>query len=167
MVPRWLYLAALRLLKLFQINGSPISGKQVREVLDGRAHFYGIYETKDDKLLSVAAVEADFYRNLLTGLGFAAEEIPQFGPDTSEYRAKLRSKFKEKTRDEWCHIFKDLDACVAPVLTLEEAVVCGHHVKRGAFRFNEELNIHYPVQLLTRLLLLIHSPRINYSKASL
>jgi alpha-methylacyl-CoA racemase len=37
-------------------------------------------------------------------------------------RAVFATRFKEKTRDEWCAIFDGTDACVAPILKFSEAV---------------------------------------------
>ena len=45
----------------------------------------------------------------------------------------LEKKFKTKTLDEWMEIFKDLDACVTPVLSLNEAPLFKHNVERKSF----------------------------------
>ena len=52
------------------------------------------------------------------------------GEITSEI---LSEKFKSKTQDEWVAIFQDLDACVSPVLTLDEAVHNKHNNQRKSF----------------------------------
>ena len=39
----------------------------------------------------------------------------------------------KKTRDEWAEVFADSDACVAPVLSLEEAPAHPHNVERKTF----------------------------------
>ena len=38
-----------------------------------------------------------------------------------------------RTRDEWCAIFAGTDACVTPVLTLEEAPTDSHLAARDTF----------------------------------
>ena len=45
----------------------------------------------------------------------------------------LEKTFKSKTREEWDNIFKTLDACVTPVLELEEAPLHKHNIERKAF----------------------------------
>lgn len=45
----------------------------------------------------------------------------------------LEQKFKTKTQQEWVDIFKDLDACVSPVLTLDEAPNHPHNIERSSF----------------------------------
>lgn len=71
--------------------------------LDGGAHFYDVYETKDGKFMSVGALEPQFYNELLNKLNFTHEELPQTG-DPDVCREKLRNKFKEKTQQEWCEV---------------------------------------------------------------
>lgn len=48
-------------------------------------------------------------------------------------RAKLEEAFLSKPRDEWARAFAGTDACVSPVLSLEEAAKDAHNVKRGLF----------------------------------
>jgi alpha-methylacyl-CoA racemase len=45
----------------------------------------------------------------------------------------LEQKFKTKTQEEWVKIFKDLDACVSPVLTLDEAPFHPHNIENNSF----------------------------------
>ncbi|KAI5705526.1 hypothetical protein M8J75_016033 [Diaphorina citri] len=100
-------------------------------LLDGGAHFYDTYETKDGRFMAVGALESQFYAQLLAGLGMTEEELPQHEVETG--RAKLTEKFKEKTQAEWCEIFDNTDACVTPVLSLSQATSHPHNVHRGSF----------------------------------
>ena len=43
----------------------------------------------------------------------------------------FREVFKTKTRDEWTRVFGELDACVEPVMDLEEVSKDDHLVQRG------------------------------------
>lgn len=45
----------------------------------------------------------------------------------------LETAFKTRTRDEWAELFAPRDACVAPVLTLDEAPQHPHNTARGSF----------------------------------
>lgn len=45
----------------------------------------------------------------------------------------LEKVFKTKTRDEWDAVFSNVDACVTPVLELDEAPKHKHNVDRGTF----------------------------------
>ena len=48
-------------------------------------------------------------------------------------KERFAAIFKTKTRDEWTAVFDGKDACVAPVLTIPEAVAHPHNVERGTF----------------------------------
>jgi alpha-methylacyl-CoA racemase len=48
-------------------------------------------------------------------------------------RERLAAAFRTRSRDEWEQVFSDLDACVAPVLTMDEATRHPHNAARGTF----------------------------------
>ena len=48
-------------------------------------------------------------------------------------KAKLAETFQTKTRDEWAKIFDGSDACVAPILELNEAPEHAHNKARQSF----------------------------------
>ena len=110
--------------------------KEEREqnILDGGAHFYGVYETKDGKHVSIGSIEAKFYDELLEKTGLKGQNLPA-QRDRGNWpmmRDKLTALFKTKTRDEWCRIMEGSDICFAPVLTFTEAMRHPHNVARGA-----------------------------------
>lgn len=61
-------------------------------LLDGGAHFYDTYETKDGKYMAVGSLEPQFYRDLIKGLGFSAEDMPHFG-NFAELKPKIRDRY--------------------------------------------------------------------------
>jgi alpha-methylacyl-CoA racemase len=102
---------------------------------DGGAHFYDVYETADQKYVSVAAMEPKFFAELLERIGIAADELPEQW-DTSQWpvaKKRLVEVFRTKTRQEWCDLLESTDACFAPVLTMSEAIHHPHNVERGVF----------------------------------
>ena len=104
-------------------------------MLDGGAPNYRCYETADGRWVAVGALEAQFWSTLVSTLGFDEATTPTpYAPDHWPACTKLLADtFRTKTRDEWAKIFALLDACVAPVLTLEEALAHPHNVARGSF----------------------------------
>jgi alpha-methylacyl-CoA racemase len=104
-------------------------------VLDTGAPWYDVYETRDGKYVSVGAIEAKFYQDLLSRLGLEGRELPgQYERARwPELHDLFRSKFKEKTRTEWCKMFEGSDACFAPVLAFSEAREHPHNKARKAF----------------------------------
>ncbi|MET0416362.1 MAG: CaiB/BaiF CoA-transferase family protein [Actinoplanes sp.] len=104
-------------------------------LLDGGAPFYDTYRTADDRFMAVGAIEPEFYRALLDGLGLAGEDLPgQYDRDGwPVVRERFAARFAARTRDEWTAVFDGTDACVAPVLSPAEAPGHPHNRARGAF----------------------------------
>jgi alpha-methylacyl-CoA racemase len=92
-------------------------------LVDTGAPFYDTYECADGRYISVAPIEPPFYAELLRLTGLAEENLPD--PDDPAnwpaLRARFTALFKSRTRDEWCGLLDNTDACFAPVLTMTEA----------------------------------------------
>jgi alpha-methylacyl-CoA racemase len=104
-------------------------------LLDSGAHFYDVYETRDGKHMAVGAIEPEFYAVLIDKLGLAGEPLPA-QMDRGSWpmmKSRFAAIFKTRTRDEWCNIMRDVDACVTPVLTTAEAMHDPHAKARQAF----------------------------------
>lgn len=103
-------------------------------LLDGGAPFYGTYETSDGGFMAVGALEPQFYREFTALLGLGDELPSREDPAAwSELAAAVADRFRTRTRDEWDEVFRDSDACVAPVLSLREAPRHPHLAARGTF----------------------------------
>ena len=104
-------------------------------LLDGGAPFSRPYATKDGKHIVVAAIERRFYRALLEGLEIPEEErIPQTDIDRwPELERQLEAIFRTRTRDEWCERLEGTEACVSPVLSIDETPEHPHHHERQTF----------------------------------
>ncbi len=103
--------------------------------LDGGAHFYDTYQCADGKWLAVGPIEPHFYQILLEGCGVTDPDPRQQWHPKSWPAMKecLRAALRIKTRDEWCTLFEGSDACVTPVLDLEEAPTHPHNQARQTF----------------------------------
>ena len=103
--------------------------------LDSGAHFYEVYETSDNKYISIGALEPQFYALLFEKLGLDLTDFkPQNNPKKwPEFKEKLIPFFKTKTRNEWCRILEGTDACFAPVLDYIEAQDHPHNVARSTY----------------------------------
>ena len=102
-------------------------------VLDGAAHYYGVYRTADDRHVAVGAMEKQFYAELCERLGV---DVPQDANDPmawDAHRTVLAARFREKTRAEWEEQLDSPGCCAAPVLSLAEAPRHPHNVARGSF----------------------------------
>ena len=104
-------------------------------LIDNGAPFYEVYETRDKRFLALGAIEPKFYRELVTGLGLDVSELPAQG-DRAQWPAMKRifaAAVKGRTLAEWNEVFAEMDACVAPVLSIEEALEHPHNRARGTF----------------------------------
>lgn len=104
-------------------------------LIDTGAPFYNVYQTADDKHVAVGALEARFYRNLLSRLGIddvdPAEQMNQTA--WPAMKTRLTEIFRSRARNEWVAHFAGVDACVTPVLALDEVAAHPHHQHRGSF----------------------------------
>ena len=115
-----------------------LGGFRVRResnLLDGGVPFYGAYQTLDEKFVSVAPIEPQFFAEMLAKAGlpenFAKD---QHNPKKwYEIKQALTEKFRSKTRDEWAKIFEGSDACVTGIYDIHEAPNHPHNESRGTY----------------------------------
>lgn len=118
---------------IYSSQGMMLWGKPRGENwLDSGAHFYDTYETSDGRHMAVGAIEPQFYQELLTLLGLDPDEVGQFD-EPDDMKKIISARFREKTQAEWTKIFEGKDACVTPVLSMEEAPHHPHNVSRNSF----------------------------------
>lgn len=123
--------------------------------LHGEVPFYSMYRTKDNKHVSVGAIEMKFWHALCKGLGREDLMLKQGvqGEEKEFVFKELQKEFLKKTRDEWFKLFKNLDACVMPIKSFAEAckdpqiiarkmVVNTNHPKLGELK-----NIVSPIKM--------------------
>jgi len=94
-----------------------LTGELVPRLLTGGAACYRIYETKDGRYLTVAALEPKFWRRLCELLQRPDLVDRAFEP----WLPELEALFRTRTLAEWLSLLEHEDTCVGPVLTLEEA----------------------------------------------
>ncbi|MGO1462329.1 MAG: CaiB/BaiF CoA transferase family protein [Marinobacter sp.] len=115
----------------FALNGmagaASIAGGQEQKpegaMLNGGS-FYDYYQTQDNRWLSVGSLEPQFSARLCDILELADMKsfaLSQNAEHQAEFKAALREKFLQKTLEQWRVIFAETDACVEPVLTIDEA----------------------------------------------
>lgn len=102
-------------------------------LLDGGAPNYRCYECADGRWVAVGALEPQFWAALVSALGLVDAPSPYDPAQWPACAEALAAAFRTRTRDDWAELFAPLDACVAPVLTLEEAPTHPHNVSRGSY----------------------------------
>jgi alpha-methylacyl-CoA racemase len=111
------------------------AGEPGTNLLDGGAPFYDAYETADGRHVAVGAIEPRFYDALVRGLGLDSADLPpqldrRSWPATKE---RFAAVFRTRTRAEWCERLEGTDACLSPVLGLDEAPDHPQVRSRGTF----------------------------------
>lgn len=124
---------------LTSINGLRAAGlfstDRGTNLLDSGAFFYDTFKCADGRYVAVGPIEKRFYTELLARLEIDPATMPDQN-DQSRWdvgRSRLRGVFASRSRDEWAAVFAESDACVTPVLSLEESFVDPHLAEQGAF----------------------------------
>ena len=99
-------------------------------LLGGRMPYYRSYRCADGRDLAVGPLEANFQRLLTDRLELAPGTLDGDPQKASELLARV---FAGAPRDHWTQLFENSDACVAPVLTIDEAAESPHMRARGTY----------------------------------
>jgi alpha-methylacyl-CoA racemase len=102
------------------------------DLLNGGS-LYGFYETSDGRYLSFGGLEPQFSTAFFTELGltdFIAGGVMPEGM-IEEVRLRVAQVILTKPFKYWKERFELLDACVEPVLSVNEAIQTPHAVERG------------------------------------
>lgn len=121
-------------------------------IFDGSAPFYSTYECADGRYVAVGALEPEFFAELLRLLGI---EPATLGPQRDRtgwpaMREALSAEFGRHPRDHWAGVFAGTDACVTPVLSVEEAIEDPHLQARGVFVDVDGVSQPAPAPLFSR-----------------
>jgi len=101
---------------------------------DSGAPFYDVYETADDQLIAVGAVEDRFWDPLVDLLDVRDESVDRWDRvNWSWWRKRLAAAFRKRTQAEWCALAEYEDVCLSPVLTMSDAPTHAHNVARRVF----------------------------------
>ena len=103
-----------------------------RDLLNGGAACYQVYETADGRFVTLGALEPKFWANFCTAAGREdwiarqAEQLPQ-----SELIAEVSALFRSKPLADWRALLGTVDCCWQPVLEPEELLADPHAAARG------------------------------------
>ncbi|MEM9726703.1 MAG: CaiB/BaiF CoA-transferase family protein [Pseudomonadota bacterium] len=104
-------------------------------LLDGGAHFYGCFRTKDDQFVSLGAIEGPFMQVFIEKAGLDESWMAKHMDQSAwpALREEMAALFAERTSAEWRALLEGTDACFAPVLPFWEAHRHPHAQARDAF----------------------------------
>ena len=108
-----------------------------KNMLDGGAPYYGVFECSDGKWITLAAIEPQFYDLLAEKLGVDlgdSDILKRLDKSNWESRRQqIADIVKQRTRDEWTKLLEGSDVCFAPVLSMTEAPQHPHNQSRKTF----------------------------------
>jgi alpha-methylacyl-CoA racemase len=116
------------------VGGPPL--RRGEGTLNGGAAGYNTYRAGDGGYLAVGALEPKFWGALSAALGVEGQLSDPVAPPArqEELRRDLEDRFASEGRDAWAARLAGADACVEPVLELEELARHPLHRQRGAFQ---------------------------------
>lgn len=119
----------------FGLHAAGMLGPRGTNILDSGAPFYEVYQCADGKWISIAPIEAKFHEELCRLMELNPQDLgPQMDKSAWPHAKEVfAARFKSKPRAEWCRIFAGSDACVAPLLSPDEAMQHPHLVARNTF----------------------------------
>jgi alpha-methylacyl-CoA racemase len=96
--------------------------KNGAELLAGTIVSYYIYETKDGRYVSLAALEKKFWENFCLAAGKREWIEYHHSPASEENMVfqEIKQWFKTKTLQEWIALSETVDCCLTPVLETDE-----------------------------------------------
>jgi alpha-methylacyl-CoA racemase len=111
-----------------QYSRGRLDSRRQANMLDGGAPYYRTYRCGDGRFVAVGAIEPQFYAALLTGLELHEGDLPDRDDHDRwpELATIFETRFAERPRDDWAAVFADTDACVTPVLALDEVLTHPH-----------------------------------------
>jgi crotonobetainyl-CoA:carnitine CoA-transferase CaiB-like acyl-CoA transferase len=90
--------------------------------LTGALAAYSVYQTSDGKYIAIGPLEPHFWRAFCEAIGHPELIEKQYDQKAKGLiTATLESAIATRSRAEWETIFSGVDACVEPVLTIEES----------------------------------------------
>ncbi len=128
-------LAALQPIAMTEILTTGKDAGRGEALLHGSVICYNIYETKDRRYLSLAALEPKFFSAFCRAVDredLLAHHFEEAREGRWAYDEMCRL-FASRTRAEWVEVFKDVDACCEPVLSPLEVPDHPHFKGRNLF----------------------------------
>jgi crotonobetainyl-CoA:carnitine CoA-transferase CaiB-like acyl-CoA transferase len=121
--------------ELGNYDASGVPPRRGAELLNGGAACYGVYRTRDERFLTVGALEPKFWTAFNQALGRKVDlsELVAGPEEQARVRREIQAILETRTRDEWETVFAGSDACVEPVLGPDELAQHPQHAARGLF----------------------------------
>ena len=107
-----------------------------QNLLDGGAPFYSSYACADGELISLGAIEPQFYARLIDALELDSDPLFAAQLDQGNWPAmkvRLTKIFSAAPRDVWTRLLHHRDCCYTEVVTMADAPEHAHNRARGSY----------------------------------
>jgi alpha-methylacyl-CoA racemase len=113
-------------------GGQPRRGT---ELLNGGVASYAVYRTRDDRYLSLGALEPKFYLAFNQAIGRPANlaELAGTPAEQEQTRQEIAARLAERPLAEWLEVLAQHDCCCEPVLEMHELAEHPLHRERELF----------------------------------
>lgn len=126
--------ASLQFLSLYGgiFSASGKTPEPGNDILSGKLPNYNIYQTKEGRYVALGALEDIFFQTFLRCIGKEnlTKEIPMNEENFDKLKSILSEYFLSKTYADLEAIFANEDACLSPILSMEEVSKDDHWKER-------------------------------------
>lgn len=125
---------AHNIMPLMAHNDHGASAERGRDYLTGSLPWYNVYATLDGRYIALGALEAKFWNVFCEEIGRRQWRDQPEDPEARRRIAhELTELFGSRPLEYWVQRFGNVDCCLSPVLTLEEAMDDAQLNARGMF----------------------------------
>lgn len=119
--------------------------------LSGSAISYAIYETKDGRYVSLAALEPKFWQNFCRAVQREDWFKAHFSitNDRNPVFIEMKVLFKSRTFEEWIGFGQDVDCCLAPVLKAGELQSFPYFIEKKIVFSDGQVKLHSDMEGLS------------------
>jgi len=107
-----------------------------QNLLDGGAPFYSCYACADGQLITIGAIEPQFYARLIDALELSSDPLfaAQLNQDNwPAMKVRLAEIFSSAPREIWTSLLYHRDCCYTEVFTMTDAPEHDHNRARGSY----------------------------------
>ncbi|MGH7720511.1 MAG: CaiB/BaiF CoA transferase family protein [Gemmatimonadaceae bacterium] len=100
-------------------------------LLNGQVACYNLYPTSDGRWMSMGNLEDKFWISFCNAVG-RESWVPRQFERTREFHAEVAALFRRRSQADWVAVFANVDTCIEPIVTLNEAAA------KGMFRYQDK-----------------------------
>jgi alpha-methylacyl-CoA racemase len=121
------------------------------QILNGDVISYGLYETKDQRYVCLAALEPKFWRNFCYAIGREDWLSAHYSKPEKKnpVHCELVDLFRRKTLSEWSAFGQEVDCCLTPVLEAGELAGNPYFKEKDFVSCNGQVKMHGDLNSVT------------------